>query len=183
MRPIECSRNLCSTRNPSLPSSTLKVGPAADPGPALAEPAVLSGGMWPPAVALSPLLAELNGPQSATSPHHKHPCAPGCYGVDREGRPVYVQQPGNIDLEQLFKFTTEERCVRYHVQVLPDVCVGAGRRRCLHGFHARCWRAEGVAPGSDSMSEEGSRRLAARPQDPRGPLLPPARSNRSGTSA
>lgn len=43
--------------------------------------------------------------------------APGCYGVDRAGRPVYVQQPGNIDLEQLFKFTTEERCVRYHVQV------------------------------------------------------------------
>ncbi|KAL6780828.1 hypothetical protein ACKKBG_A08620 [Auxenochlorella protothecoides x Auxenochlorella symbiontica] len=59
----------------------------------------------------------------------------GCYGVDRAGHPVYVQQPGNIDLEQLFKFTTEERCVRYHVQqqeryinlIAPACSVAAGR--------------------------------------------------------
>ncbi|PSC67286.1 phosphatidylinositol phosphatidylcholine transfer SFH11 isoform X3 [Micractinium conductrix] len=40
----------------------------------------------------------------------------GFYGTDREGRPVYVQQPGKIDLDQLWKVTTQERCIRYHLQ-------------------------------------------------------------------
>lgn len=61
----------------------------------------------------------------------------GFYGVDREGRPIYVQQPGKIDTEQLWKFTTLERCVRYHLQqqerywrvIAPAASAAAGRRQ------------------------------------------------------
>ncbi|EFN52249.1 hypothetical protein CHLNCDRAFT_54578 [Chlorella variabilis] len=57
------------------------------------------------------------------------------YGVDRTGRPVYVQQPGKIDTTQLWKFTTMERCVRYHLQqqerywrlIAPSCSLAAGR--------------------------------------------------------
>ncbi|KAL4423649.1 hypothetical protein ABPG75_000950 [Micractinium tetrahymenae] len=60
----------------------------------------------------------------------------GFYGVDREGRPIYVQQPGKMDTDQLWKFTTLERCVRYHLQqqerywriIAPAASVARGRR-------------------------------------------------------
>lgn len=60
----------------------------------------------------------------------------GFYGVDREGRPIYVQQPGKIDTDQLWKFTTLERCVRYHLQqqerywriIAPAASAACGRR-------------------------------------------------------
>lgn len=59
----------------------------------------------------------------------------GFYGVDREGRPVYVQRPGKIDTVELWKFTTMERCIRHHLQqqerywriVAPACSLVAGR--------------------------------------------------------
>lgn len=61
----------------------------------------------------------------------------GFFGVDREGRPVYVQRPGNIDVEKLWEFTTLERAVSHHITqqeryvnvVGPAAGVAAGRDR------------------------------------------------------
>lgn len=39
----------------------------------------------------------------------------GFFCTDRDGRPVYIQQPGNIDTEQLWKFTTLDRAIRYYI--------------------------------------------------------------------
>lgn len=67
-----------------------------------------------------------------------HACYPeGFYCTDREGRPVYVQQPGNIDTAALWKFTTLDRAVLYHVsqqeryvnQIAPAATVAAGAPR------------------------------------------------------
>ncbi|GAB4815807.1 hypothetical protein N2152v2_002853 [Parachlorella kessleri] len=59
----------------------------------------------------------------------------GFYGTDRLGRPVYVQQPGKVNTDELWKFTTMERCVRYHIQqqerylnvVLPSASLASGK--------------------------------------------------------
>lgn len=61
----------------------------------------------------------------------------GFYCTDREGRPVYVQQPGNIDCAELWKFTTMERSIRYHITqqekyvniVGPSASVASGKYR------------------------------------------------------
>lgn len=58
------------------------------------------------------------------------------FGVDREGRPIYLQQPGKIDTDQLWKFTTLERCIRYHISqqerywriIAPCASIACGRR-------------------------------------------------------
>lgn len=39
----------------------------------------------------------------------------GFFCTDREGRPVYVQQPGSIDTTELWKFMTLDRAVSYHI--------------------------------------------------------------------
>ena len=39
----------------------------------------------------------------------------GFYGVDRDGRPVYIQKPGAIDCTKLWEFTTLERSIQYHI--------------------------------------------------------------------
>lgn len=60
----------------------------------------------------------------------------GFYGVDRSGRPVYLQLPGRIDTDALWKFTTLDRAIRYHIKqqerywrvIAPAASVAAGTK-------------------------------------------------------
>ncbi|XP_020590274.1 phosphatidylinositol/phosphatidylcholine transfer protein SFH9-like isoform X2 [Phalaenopsis equestris] len=45
----------------------------------------------------------------------------GFHGVDKEGRPVYIEKLGKVDLSKLLTVTTVERLLKYHVQSLEKI--------------------------------------------------------------
>lgn len=65
---------------------------------------------------------------------HKH-YPEGFFCTDRQGRPVYVQKPGDINCSELWKFTTLERSIKYHITqqeryvrtIAPSAALRCGR--------------------------------------------------------
>lgn len=93
----------------------------------------MHGPHWAPnPLQTSPTLSHRPTPLYAhtTPPPPPHP-RPGFYCTDRTGRPVYIQQPGKVNTDELWKFTNLERCVRYHIQVGGFVCMGVGGCGCM----------------------------------------------------
>ena len=62
-------------------------------------------------------------------------CFPTARGVRRQGRPIYIQHLGQINMKKMYEVTTEERMLKFHVQeyercacyIMPACSIVAGR--------------------------------------------------------
>lgn len=52
--------------------------------------------------------------------HIDYPCY--YHKTDKDGRPIYIEQLGKIDLNELFKITTEDRMINNLVVSTTLVC-------------------------------------------------------------
>lgn len=60
---------------------------------------------------------------------------PTAHGVGRQGRPIYIQHLGQINMKKMYEVTTEERMLKFHVQeyercaryIMPSCSIVAGR--------------------------------------------------------
>ena len=60
---------------------------------------------------------------------------PGAHGACRQGRPIYIQHLGQINMKKMYEVTTEERMLKFHVQeyercaryIMPACSIVAGR--------------------------------------------------------
>jgi hypothetical protein len=38
----------------------------------------------------------------------------GYHKVDKQGRPIYIERVGSINIDEVYKFTNEERLLKYY---------------------------------------------------------------------
>jgi CRAL/TRIO domain len=99
-----------------------------------AKEMVLNTLKWRQTVKADTIATDLNFTEKVQF-HQHYP--EGFFCTDREGSPVYIQQPGNIDTEELWKFTTLDRAIQYHIsqqekyvkKVGPACSIKAGKQR------------------------------------------------------
>lgn len=99
-----------------------------------AKEMVLKTLKWRESVKADTIATDLNFTEK--NEFHKH-YPEGFFCTDRDGRPVYIQQPGNIDTDELWKFTTLDRAIQYHIsqqekyvkKIGPACTIKAGKQR------------------------------------------------------
>lgn len=51
-----------------------------------------------------------------------------CWGMHKQGRPIYIQLIGKVNVQELQKITTDERMIKYHIQVSNSSYTENGQR-------------------------------------------------------